>query len=76
MNKYEYDITSHSSESFKRVVYFCTDKGDCRIHEVPAEEPEALVQVLNEKGSFGWELVQLMFGKEGVMAFWKRQLQD
>lgn len=76
MNRYEYEITTHSSESFGKVVYFCTDKGDCRISEVPAGEPEALVEILNERGALGWELVQLMFGKVGVMACWKRQLTD
>jgi hypothetical protein len=76
MNRYEYEITTHSSESFRKVVYFCTDKGDCRISEVPAGEPEALVEILNERGALGWELVQLMFGKEGVMACWKRQITD
>ena len=74
MTRYEYDITRHSSESFNRVVYFCTDKGDCRIDEVPAEEPGALVEIFNERGALGWELVQLMFGREGVLACWKRQI--
>ncbi|MGD9819332.1 MAG: hypothetical protein AB7V04_11620 [Desulfomonilaceae bacterium] len=76
MNRYEYKITTHSSESFKKIVYFCTDRGDCSVDEVPAEEPGALVSILNERGAAGWELIQIMFGKEGVMAFWKRRITD
>ncbi|MDD3473962.1 MAG: hypothetical protein PHS86_14365 [Syntrophaceae bacterium] len=76
MNRYEYEITTHSSESFKKVVYFCTDRGDCSVDEVPVEEPGALVSILNERGASGWELIQIMFGKKGVMAFWKRRITD
>jgi hypothetical protein len=44
------------------------------VEEVPAEEPQILVDLMNERGLKGWELTQLVFGKDGVMAFWKRKL--
>lgn len=74
MERFEYSITSHSAETFNRVVYFCSEKGDCGIHEVPEHEPQILVDILNERGLDGWELVQIMFGKGGLLACWKRKL--
>ncbi|MDR3602997.1 MAG: hypothetical protein P4L38_00075 [Syntrophaceae bacterium] len=76
MDRFEYEITRYPAETFSRVVYFCTDKGDCGINEIPAEEPLALVELLNERGADGWELVQLLFGNGGVMACWKRKIAD
>jgi len=35
-----------------------------------------LAALLNEKGEEGWELIQVSFGKGGVMAFWKREAQS
>jgi hypothetical protein len=32
------------------------------------------VDLLNERGGEGWELIQLLFGKDGVMACWKRRV--
>lgn len=75
MEYFEYQITSHGAEEFTRMIYFCSADGDCGLEEVPADEPEALTRVLNERGRDGWELVQLMFGRDGVMAFWKRRLR-
>ncbi|MGC8602852.1 MAG: hypothetical protein ACP5VS_04085 [Desulfomonilaceae bacterium] len=76
MEKFEYEITRYPSETFNRLVYFCTVKGDCALQEVPSEEPLALLELLNEKGARGWELVQLLFGNGGVMACWKRKITD
>jgi len=28
--------------------------------------------ILNGRGSEGWELIQIFFGEDGVVAFWKR----
>lgn len=76
MEKFEYAITSHPADTFGKVVYFCTERGDCGIHEVPSEEPQLLVNILNERGDQGWELVQLLFGEGGVMACWKRKITE
>lgn len=74
MDRFEYEITTHSSEAFRRLVYFCSEKGDCGIEQVPAEEPQILVDLFNERGREGWELVQLLFGSNGIMVYWKRKL--
>jgi len=37
------------------------------------DQTEILGEMLNERGKQGWELVQISFGKEGLMAFWKRE---
>jgi hypothetical protein len=72
MRQFEYDITTHPAHEFSQVVYFCSEQGECRYNELPSEQIARLGNILNEKGSQGWELVQLSFGKGGVVAFWKR----
>lgn len=74
MDHFEYRITMHATDTFTRISYFCSERGDCSIEEVPKEEPSFLVDILNEHGLEGWELVQLVFGKDGVMACWKRRI--
>lgn len=74
MEHFEYRITMHAADTFTRISYFCSEGGDCSIEEVPKEEPNFLVDILNEHGLDGWELVQLVFGKDGVMACWKRRM--
>lgn len=75
MNRFEYDITKHSAEEFSKTCIFCTATGQCNLEEVPDQENDLLKQVLNERGSKGWELVQFSFGKDGLIAFWKRRLE-
>ncbi|MBI5252498.1 MAG: hypothetical protein HY912_23635 [Desulfomonile tiedjei] len=74
MDNFEYRITMHAADTFTRVTYFCSEQGDCSVHEIPKEEPDFLVDILNDYGLEGWELVQLVFGKDGVMACWKRRI--
>jgi hypothetical protein len=74
MDCFEYEITTHEADTFRKVMVFCSESGDCGIEEVPAEEPQALVDLLNQRGLDGWELVQLLFGRDGVLACWKRRL--
>ena len=74
MKKFEYEITRHPADEFSQLVYFCTDQGECRLEEVPLSQTDILKNILNEKGLLGWELVQVIFGKEGVVAFWKRKM--
>lgn len=74
MNVYEYEITRHSAESFRDMVYFCSESGECKLEDVPANQVEKIQNILNERGQKGWELVQAAFGKDGVMVFWKRML--
>ena len=74
MDRYEYEISTHAADTFSRLIYFCSEQGNCTLEEVPAEEPQILVGLLNERGLEGWELIQLLFGKDGIMACWKRRV--
>ncbi|MBW1897240.1 MAG: hypothetical protein JRI47_09285 [Deltaproteobacteria bacterium] len=76
MKRFEYEITHHTGDEFETVVYFCSETGECAINKVPGDQSGALVRVLNERGQEGWELVQMSFGKDGLMAFWKRKVKD
>jgi hypothetical protein len=72
MANYEYEITRHPADEFYHLTYFCTESGECSLEEIPDRQVTILRDILNEKGSDGWELVQLFFGKDGVVALWKR----
>jgi hypothetical protein len=76
MEYFEYDITRHSAESLEKVIYFCSESGQCGIDEVSKDQTRILADILNNRGNKGWELVQISFGKDGVMAFWKRRIKD
>ena len=76
MKHFEYQISHHPGEAFQDVVYFCSDTGECTLDQVPADQTRVLVGILNEQGKDGWELVQISFGAEGVMIFWKRKIRD
>ena len=74
MKRFEYTITKHPSDELKQLVYFCTDRGKCNMEELPSDQLNTLGNLLNEWGEQGWELVQVFLGKDGVVAFWKREL--
>lgn len=76
MERFEYEVTMHSAGAFSQIVYFCSAEGECGVAEVPQEESRALVNLLNERGEAGWELIQLLFGGDGVMACWKRRVSS
>jgi hypothetical protein len=76
MAAFEYDITLHSSQQLSQVVYFCNEKGQCDISGIPESQTKAFVEILNDRGSQGWEAVQVISGKDGLMVIWKRALQD
>jgi hypothetical protein len=76
MKQFEYQITQHPADAFKQVAFFCTESGDCSLNDVPADQADVLTGILNERGKQGWDLVQVSFGKDGVMAFWKRKAKD
>jgi hypothetical protein len=73
MVNFEYRITVHSTDSLSRIAYFCSQEGACSIEEIPVDEPIMLEHILNQYGIEGWELVQLLFGKDGLLACWKRK---
>jgi len=74
MTCFEYEITKHSAEEFYKLVYFCSDQGECQIEDLPSDQLKVLRDILNERGGAGWELTQILVGKDGVVAFWKRAI--
>jgi len=76
MKRFEYQITLHASESFREVVYFCSEDGSCKVEEVSSDQIGKLESILNEHGKKGWELAQASFGKDGVLMFWKKIVSD
>jgi hypothetical protein len=70
---YEYRITAHPAEEFREVVVFCSEEAVCSLSDVPKNQLATLTGILNEEGAHGWELVNIAFGREGILAFWKRQ---
>ena len=73
MDKFEYEIVTYPSETFNRLVFFCSEGGQCGINEVPSNDTTVLQDILNNRGDEGWELIQLSFGNDGVVSFWKRK---
>lgn len=76
MKKFEHEITKHPSSELQKLGWFCTVGGECGIDQLPTDQTGILRDILNHKGSLGWELFQLSFGKDGVVAFWKREISD
>jgi hypothetical protein len=72
--RFEYEITKHSFEEFKEFAFFCTDQGSCSLDQVPVDQFRILKDLMNHQGKNGWELVQILFGDGGVVAFWKKAL--
>jgi hypothetical protein len=73
MKHFEYEITRHPSDDFSQLVYFCTDSGECNLNQIPSDQIKMLGDILNDRGADGWELIQLLFGREGIIALWKRE---
>ena len=76
MKRFEYQITKHPAEAFKELVYFCSESAECNLEHVPTDQTKILQDILNERGRQGWELIQVSFGKDGIMVFWKRKLNE
>ena len=74
MKKFEYEITKYPADEFTQLVYFCTNEGECDFDKLPSNQTEVLEKILNERGLLSWELVQIFFGKDGIVAFWKRAI--
>lgn len=74
MKKYKYNITKHPAESFSELVYYCSEKGECTLDQIPQNQTDVLQSLLNGEGEKGWELVHISFGRNGILAFWKKEL--
>ena len=88
MNKWRYDITSHSLDQVRAVrqklglsvdeekhVLFCTDKGACFFDNIPNPNIQAIIEILDRKGAEGWELVSVNFRTDEMVCFWKRSTE-
>jgi hypothetical protein len=73
IESFEYDITRHSAESLGELVFVCTETGECGPSKAAAPESNGIMNVLNDRGSQGWELVQIMTGSTEIAAVWKRK---
>jgi len=71
--QFVYDVKKYASEQFVRLAYFCTDQGECGLDQLPSREMTAFEDLLNLRGSEGWELVQSFFGSDGVITIWKKE---
>lgn len=76
MKKYKYDITIHPVATFKKVAFFCTQEGECSLEELPSDQVKILQDLLNKRGEQGWELVDMSFGKDGLLAIWKSGVRE
>jgi hypothetical protein len=74
MKRFQYEITRYPSEEFTTLVYSCTGDGTCSLSQVPPGQAEILEGMLNERGDEGWQLLQLIFRNDGIIAFWKREI--
>lgn len=70
---YEYRITKHPASEISSIVYFCTEKGECKYDQVTTDQLKKLEDILNREGKAGWELIQISFGEDGAVAFWKKE---
>lgn len=74
MKRFEYDILKHKMKDFNELVYFCSESGECLLEDVSVSQTKVLGDILNSRGVEGWELIQLAFGNQGIITFWKREL--
>ena len=74
MKTYQYQVSIEDGSRFKDMVYFCTNTGECKAEQLPADSKSRFQEWLNQKGEEGWELVQVYFSSEGLVAIWKKEL--
>jgi hypothetical protein len=88
MDRWEYEITTHSAGEVLKVreelghppdpqgpqVVYCDTEGKCFFDEAPNPYVNAIVHILNEKGREGWDLVQMVFRQADFIAVWRREL--
>lgn len=72
MARFEYNITRHSADTLNELIFYCNGDGTCSLDETPEDQIDVLQNILNGIGMDGWELVQISFGRDGFVCFWKR----
>ena len=73
MKEFEYEITQHTSNEFQTLAFICSNSGECSQEQITGGELEILTEKLNSRGKQGWELIQVSFREQMVVAFWKRE---
>ncbi len=73
MKQFEYKLTKLQDKKFNKLVYFCSESGECSLDQVPMDQTQIFSDLLNNNGAEGWELVQTLFGEGGVVLIWKRE---
>ena len=76
VTQFEYEVTRHPADEFREVIYFCSQDGSCNLEAIRANQLKMIEEILNERGKVGWELIQVSFGKDGMLVFWKRSVLD
>lgn len=84
--KYEYRVKIYTSQALeekgvvthphKNIMFACKPEGTCEVHDIGMEQMENLSGLFNEMGEDGWELIQLVFHKSGIVSFWKRGVAE
>ena len=72
MSQYEYQVKLIAAKEMQELVYFCNPSGECSARQVPTDQEQRLAALLTEHGQQGWELIQLLPGREGLLGIWKR----
>jgi hypothetical protein len=80
MERWEYDVTIYpikTGSNQERGVIECDPKGICIQKDMPRTNKEAFLKVLNERGSLGWELINMDYRSETIelACLWKRKLE-
>lgn len=84
MKKWEYDISFHSLDDLgipqaetdfsEEQAISCDMEGHCFFNDVMKVHVDAFRTILNQRGTEGWELLQLAYHKGSLVSFWKREL--
>ena len=76
MKRFEYQITNYPAQSYQELIFICSNTGECKPDRVLADQTQVLSEQLNQQGQDGWELAQLTFGQQAIVAFWKREQKE
>ena len=68
--------TGETSDEARNMVYACGETGECAVRDFQEEQMELLRGFMNEMGDKGWELVQVLFNRNGAVSFWKRAIPE
>ncbi|NLG49401.1 MAG: DUF4177 domain-containing protein [Chloroflexi bacterium] len=86
MKYWEHAITVHtlgdilaarkgeSGEPTPRILY-CDSGAKCFFDDTPNPQVQAMVDILNQRGREGWELVQIIPRLEDMICFWRRPVE-